>query len=130
LVYADDVNLLGDSVDTIKKNTQTLIDDSKEVGLEVNTDKSKYMLLPRHKNAGQNHDIKITNSCFENMAKFKYFRTAVTNKNLIQGEIKRTLNSGNACYFQSRTFCPLVCCLKHRNQNIENYNFICGSAWV
>jgi hypothetical protein len=37
LVYADDVNLLGYSVDTIKKNTQTLIDTSMEVGLEVNT---------------------------------------------------------------------------------------------
>jgi hypothetical protein len=37
----DDVNLLGDSVDTIKKNTQTLIDASKEFGLEVNTEKTK-----------------------------------------------------------------------------------------
>jgi hypothetical protein len=40
LVYADDVNLLGDSVDTIKKNTQTLTDVSKEVGLEVNAEKT------------------------------------------------------------------------------------------
>jgi hypothetical protein len=36
LVYADDVNLLGDNIDTTKKNTETLIDVSKEVGLEVN----------------------------------------------------------------------------------------------
>jgi hypothetical protein len=41
LVYADDVNLLGDNIDTIKKNTQTLIDASKEVGLQVNTEKTK-----------------------------------------------------------------------------------------
>jgi hypothetical protein len=61
LVYADDVNLLGDNIDTIKKITQTLIDASKDIGLEVNTEKTKYMLLSHHQNAGQNHDIKIGN---------------------------------------------------------------------
>jgi hypothetical protein len=44
LAYADDVNLLGDNIDTIKKNTETLIDASEEVGLEINVEKSKYML--------------------------------------------------------------------------------------
>jgi adenine-specific DNA methylase len=61
LLYADDVNLLDDNTDTTKKNTQTLIDASKEVGLEVNTEKTKYMLLSRHQNAGQNPNIKIAN---------------------------------------------------------------------
>jgi hypothetical protein len=50
LFNADDVNILGDDVDVIKKNTETLIDASKEVGLEVNTKKSKYMLLSCHQN--------------------------------------------------------------------------------
>jgi hypothetical protein len=45
LVYADDdVNLLGDNIDAIKKNIETF-DTSKEVGLEVNTEKTKYMWL-------------------------------------------------------------------------------------
>jgi hypothetical protein len=66
LVYADDVNVLGDNTDTIKKNTQTLIYASKEVGTEINPEKNKYMLLSHHQNAGQNHDIKIANRCFEN----------------------------------------------------------------
>jgi hypothetical protein len=61
LVYADDVNILGDDIDTIKKNTQTSIDTSKEIGLEVNTEETKYMSLSRHQNAGQNHDITIGN---------------------------------------------------------------------
>jgi hypothetical protein len=59
--YADDVNLLGDNIDTIKKNKKTLIDASKEVGLEINVDKTKYMLLSRHQNVGQNWGIKIAN---------------------------------------------------------------------
>jgi hypothetical protein len=58
LVYADDVNILVDDIDTIKKNAQILIDASKGVGQEVNTEKTKYMLLSRHQNAGQNLDIK------------------------------------------------------------------------
>jgi hypothetical protein len=58
LTYADDVNLLGDNIDTIKKNTETLIDASKEVGLEINIGKTKYMLLSHHQNVGQNWDIK------------------------------------------------------------------------
>jgi hypothetical protein len=47
LAYANDVNLLGDNIDTINKNTQTLIDASKEVGLEVNVEKTKHMLVSR-----------------------------------------------------------------------------------
>jgi ribosomal protein S2 len=90
------VNLLGDNIDTIKKNMETLIDASKEVGLEVNTEKAKYMLLSRRQNAGQNYDIKIANRCFENVAKFRYLGTTTKNQNLIQEEIKRRLNSGNA----------------------------------
>jgi hypothetical protein len=41
VVYAHDVNLLDDNLDIIKKNTQTLIDASKEVGLEVNMEKTE-----------------------------------------------------------------------------------------
>jgi hypothetical protein len=59
LAYADDVNLQGDNIDTIKKNTETLIDARKEVGLEINVEKTMYMLLSRHQNVGQNRDIKI-----------------------------------------------------------------------
>jgi hypothetical protein len=51
LVCANDVNLLGDNIDTAKKNTETLTDACKEVGLEVNTEKTKYMLLSHQQNA-------------------------------------------------------------------------------
>jgi hypothetical protein len=98
LVYADNVNLLGGNIDTIKKNTETLIDLSKGVGLKVNTEKTKCMLLFRHQNAGQNHDIKIADRFFENVPLLKYFGTTVTYKNLIQEKIKKKMNSGNAFY--------------------------------
>jgi hypothetical protein len=56
------------------------------------------MLLSHHWNAGQNWEIKIANRSFENVSQSKYLRTTVTNQNLNQEEIKRRLNSGNACY--------------------------------
>jgi hypothetical protein len=98
LTYANDVNLLGDNIDTIEKNTETLIDASKEVGLEINVEKSKYMLLSREQNVGQNRDIKTANRSFENVSQFKYLGMTVTNQNLIHEEIKRRLKSGNAFY--------------------------------
>jgi hypothetical protein len=67
LAYADDINLLGDDTDIIEKNTETLIDASKEVGLEINIEKTKYMLLSHHQNAGQNRDIKISNRSVNNV---------------------------------------------------------------
>jgi hypothetical protein len=57
------------------------------------------MLLSHHQNVGQNRNIKIANKSFENVSEFKYLGTTVTNQNLIQEEIKRRLNAGNAFYF-------------------------------
>jgi ribosomal protein S2 len=85
LVYAHDVYLWCDSINT-------LIDASKEVGLEVNAEKTKYMLLSRHQNARQNHYINIANRCFDNVAQFRYLGTIITNQTPIQEEIKRTVN--------------------------------------
>jgi hypothetical protein len=72
LVYDDDVNLLDDSINTIKENTETLLEASSDVGLEMNAEKTKYMIMSRHPNSGQNQNTKRANESFENMAKFKY----------------------------------------------------------
>jgi hypothetical protein len=98
LPYADDMHQLGGNIHKIKKNTEILIDASKEVALEINVENTKYMLLSCHQNAGQNWDIKMANRSLENVSRFKYLGTTVTNQNLIQEEIKWRVNSGNACY--------------------------------
>jgi hypothetical protein len=84
LAYADEVNLLGDNINTINKNTHTLIDASKKVGMEVNVEKMKYMLVFRDQNVGQNREIKVGNRSFENISQPKYLGMTVTNQNLIQ----------------------------------------------
>jgi uncharacterized membrane protein len=90
---------LGDSVNTIKEKSETHLDSSKDIGLEINAEKIKYMIMSRHPNSGQNQNIRIANELFENLAKFKYVGTTLTNQNDIYDEIKSRLNSGNACYY-------------------------------
>ena len=71
---------------------------SKETGLEVNADKTKYMVMSRDQNAGQTHNIKTDNSSVERVEEFRCLGTTLTNQNSVQEEIKSRLKSGNACY--------------------------------
>ena len=69
----------------------------KEIGLEVNADKTKYMVRYRDQNAGLIHSMRIDNSTFDRVEDFKYLGTTLTNQNSIAEEIKSRLKSGNAC---------------------------------
>jgi hypothetical protein len=97
LTYAYDVNISVGSVYTTKKNTEDLLVCSKKIGLEVNSDKTKYMAMVRDQNTGRSHNIKIDNSLLERVEEFKYLRKNLTCQNFIQEDIKSRLNSGNGC---------------------------------
>ena len=60
--HANNANILDRSVHTRRKNIEALVLASKEIGLEVNADKTKYMVMSGDKNAGRSGDIKTDNS--------------------------------------------------------------------
>jgi hypothetical protein len=125
LVYADDINLLGDILHTIKKK-QTLTTRI----VEINAKKTKYMLMSRHQNAGRNRNIKTANRSFENVAQFRYAGTTVMYQHFIHEEIK-TLNSGNACHRSDHNLLSSrLLSKKGKNQNIQKYKFSRGFVRV
>jgi hypothetical protein len=99
------------SIRTIKENAEDLVVAIKEIGLEVNADKTKYMVMSQDQNAGRSHNIKNDNSSFESLDEFKYLGTTLTNQNSLQEEIKSRLKSGNACYYSVQHLLSFVFCL-------------------
>ena len=108
LVYADDVNILGGSIHAIKEYTKALVVASREIRLEVNVDKTKYMVMSRDQNAGRSHSMNIDNGSFEKVEEFKYLGTTLTNQNFIQEEIKSRLQ-GMLAVIQCRIICLPIC---------------------
>ena len=76
---------------TVQKNPEALVVTSKENGLEVNADKTKYMVVSRDQNAGRCQNIRTDNNSSESVEEFKYLGTSLTNQNSIQEEIKSRL---------------------------------------
>jgi hypothetical protein len=85
---------LVENIYAVKKNTHTLLVASKKTDLEVNAEKTKYMVMSRDQHAGQNHNIKISNKSFERVEQFRYLEKTQKNQNSNHEEIKIRLKSG------------------------------------
>ena len=79
-----------------------------EIGLEVNADKTKYVVMSREQMAGLSHSRKVDSS-IERVEEFKYLGMTLTNQNSIQKEIKSRLKLGNACYHSVQKLLSPVC---------------------
>ncbi|KAJ4442304.1 hypothetical protein ANN_12172 [Periplaneta americana] len=91
--------MLGENRQTIRENAEILLEASKGIGLEVNPEKTKYMIMSCDQNIARNGTIKIGDLSFEEVEKFKYLGATVTNINDSREEIKIRINMGNACYY-------------------------------
>jgi len=70
LVHVDNIYILEGSVRTVQENAEAFVIASKETGLEVNADKTKYMVMSRYQNAGRSHNVKTDNSSLERVRIF------------------------------------------------------------
>ena len=95
---------------------------SKKTVLQVNTERTKYMVMSEDQNSGQNHNIKVDNKTFELVGPFKYLATTLTNQNSFQEEIKIKLKSGNTRYHSVQNL--LSSNLIPKNINIKIYRTI------
>jgi len=85
LAYADNVNTLGAIIHNVKENAGALLVATREIGLEVNADKTKYMIMSRNQNAGRIRSVRIDNTTFDRVEDFKYLGTTITKSKLYCG---------------------------------------------
>jgi hypothetical protein len=107
----------------VKENAEALVVATKEIGLEVNADKTKYMIMSRDQNAARSYSLKLDNSSTERVEEFKYLGTTLTNKNSIREEIKLAI-------IRCRIFIFQFAIQKDTDQDIQNYNIARCSVWL
>ena len=112
-------------------HTEALVFTSKEIGLEVNADKTKYMVMSRDQNARRSHNIKIEKNSFERVEQLKYFATNLTHQNSISGRNKE-LTEVRECLlsFSAESFVVEFAIQKYKDYDIQNYTFASSFVWV
>jgi len=109
LAYVDDINILAESIHTLKENAEALVAATREIGLEVSADKTKYMVMSRDQNAGRIHSVRIDNSTFERVEEFKYLGTTLTNQILLRKKLRADCGQEMLAIIWCRTFCLPGC---------------------
>jgi hypothetical protein len=122
LLYADDINILGGSMHAIVKHTKAFVVASKEIGLELNAKKTKYMTIPRDKYARQNHKVNLGDMSFEMLERFRYLGTTLTKQNSIHEDVKNIIKSANVWYNSAQN--PLPSSLLSENINVKIYRTV------
>ena len=118
-VYADDVDLIGDDIDALQSNSEVLVEACDEIGLQVNVEKTKYMITSRNtENEGYRY-ITIKNENIEKVNKFKYLGAYVKRKNEVTEETKRRLVSGNPLLLRQKTPNLAINIKKAETENIQ-----------
>jgi hypothetical protein len=118
---------LGESVHTIKEK-EALVVACKETGLEVNAEKTRYMIISRDQQPGQNHDIKISNKLFERVEEFKYLITVVKIKISFVKKLRECGSQGMLATIRCRSFVFQFATQKCKDKH--NYNFACCFVWA
>ena len=111
----DDVNLISDDIRTVERNADVLLNAYKDIGLAVNTGKTKYMEIGLHRGITANAHVKIGSNSYEKIKTFKYLGSLLTNQNYIQAEIKCKLKVGNSCYYSVQRLFPS----RHLSKNLK-----------
>ena len=122
LFYNDHLHVLDASILTIKENTEASVFISNETGLELNDEKTKYMVMSQNQHAVQDQNIYVGNKSFERLEHFSYLVTSLTNQNSFHEEIKCRLQSRNTCYYMVQNL--LSYSLLSKNIKVQIYGTI------
>ena len=95
MAYADD-NSIGDVITTIERNADVLLSASKDIGLEVSTEETKYMELGLHRGTITNKHIRVSG---DKVKPYKYLCFLLKNLNSNHETIKCKLKVRNSCYY-------------------------------
>lgn len=123
LAFADDVTLLAEDANGIKALAETLIKETRKVGLEVSEEKTKYLIVGRQlEEFYLNNSIHVSNYSFERTTDFKYLGVTIDQENREEVEVNARLILGNKCYWALKTL--LKCRLLSRKTKSKLYKTI------